>query len=208
MTRNLALALAVTTAMAACGRGADEGAIPDARAPSASTATPPSAEPTLPAANTAAGFLARAALVDLYEQRSAQIALDRSLNADVRRFAQLMLDDHGRMAREAQAAASAQNISVAAPTRPDGRRQDLLSALHDAGADDFDDRYIDQQTEAHDNALQLMREYADTGDNPALKDWARRTAPALENHLQMVKALDRGQADDPAGANLPRAQDR
>ena len=73
----------------------------------------------------------------------------------------------------------------------DGPRRELLGDLRAASGGDFEDRYIDQQIEAHDNALRVLREYAETGDNPALRDWARRTAPRLENHRQMAHALHR-----------------
>ena len=35
----------------------------------------------------------------------------------------------------------------------------------------------------------LFERYAKGGDNPKLKDWAGKTLPALQHHLEMAQAL-------------------
>jgi putative membrane protein len=202
--------LAALSLLAACDRGSDA-----PRSAEAAT-SPPGVEPApglapaadvgaeLPPAGSAAGFLERVAIIDQFETQAGQLALQATHNADVRRFAQLMVDDHARIGREGLAVATAQQLNAPAAGRLDAPRQELLDALRDSRAEDFDKRYIEQQIEAHQNALQLLREFADTGDNPALKDWARRTAPAIENHLQMAGALERGPAAGAAGGAVQR----
>ena len=196
---------AVLSLLAACSRSegaADSGASEGAASAAGETAAP-AGEAPLPPASAAAGFLQRTAIVDQFEIESAELVLQRTQNADVRRFAQRMIDDHGRIRQETQALAAAQHLS-GPPARLDSPRQGMINALRDARLEDFDRRYIQQQVEAHENALQLLREFADTGDSPALKDWARRTAPAIENHLQMAKALERGPADGAAAGVAQR----
>jgi putative membrane protein len=194
-------ALSVLAALSACERREKASAASGSAVPSAGSSQAP-----MPSASTAAGFLARAAMIDLFEVQSAQVALERTRNADVRRFAQQTAADHGRTSQELQALATAGQVAFAAPTRLDAPRAEMLTALRDAGPEAFDARYIEQQVEAHNNILPLLREYADNGDNPALQDWARRTAPTIENHLQMAQALGRGPAAAPAGAEQPAGQ--
>jgi putative membrane protein len=66
-----------------------------------------------------------------------------------------------------------------------------MNELAAAAPEAFDARYIDQQIEAHEAALGLMQTYARAGDNEAVRAWASRTAPAIENHLQMARGLKR-----------------
>lgn len=157
-------------------------------------------DPALPAANTAAGFVTRAALSDMYEIESSRLALAQSQSNEVKRFAQMMIDAHTGTTREALDLVRTQNLSIAPPPSLDRAGSDRIADLRSAAPTDFDDRYIDQQTEAHQRALTLMRDYERSGDNAAFRTWAGRTATAIEGHLTMARALDAGTADDAAGA--------
>jgi len=209
MGRSVALpaTLVFALALVACGRD-DEAAPVTAEAPQtaaeAQTAAAPGLpadEAALPAASTAQGFLARAALSDMYEIAASQLVLERTQNADVRRYAQMMVQDHTRTSNEAQAAARTESIAFTAPTALDARRQGLVQQLRGEDGADLDERYIEQQVAAHEEALALMREYASGGDNAALKAWATRTAPMIENHLQMARAMDEAESRPATGSN-------
>ena len=45
------------------------------------------------------------------------------------------------------------------------------------------------QVDAHKDAVSLFQRYAKGGDNPDLKDWAGKTLPALQHHLEMAQNL-------------------
>ena len=45
------------------------------------------------------------------------------------------------------------------------------------------------QVSAHKDAVSLFERYAKSGDDPKLKDWAGKTLPALQHHLQMAQDL-------------------
>jgi len=213
--RTVLLVAAATTVLAVAGCNRTE-------TQTESTATTPAADATVTTTqtttdtsaagetamaepNTVAGFVQRAALSDMYEIESSRLALERSQSQEVRRFAQMMIDGHTATTREAQAAIRAQNLTITAPTSLDRAGSDRIADLRSAPAADFDDRYLDQQTEAHEQALALMRGYAEGGDNPAFQQWAGRTAPVIEEHLRMVRALDDSPADDAEGATAPTA---
>jgi putative membrane protein len=48
------------------------------------------------------------------------------------------------------------------------------------------------QISAHKDAVSLFERYAKGGDNPELKEWAGKTLPALQHHLDMAQGLDKG----------------
>jgi predicted outer membrane protein len=41
------------------------------------------------------------------------------------------------------------------------------------------------------DAVSLFERYAQGGDNAKLKDWAGKTLPALQHHLQMAEQMDK-----------------
>ncbi len=141
-------------------------------------------------------FVEKAAISDMYEIESSRLALERSTVQPVKDFAQMMIDAH--TATSAELTSLVSGAGVMAPTAMDNDHMGKLDELRNASAEDFDDKYIDQQTEAHENALDLLRDYSDDGQNTGLQAFAAKTAPAVEQHLQQVKALDDSPADDQA----------
>jgi len=140
------------------------------------------------------GYVTNAAIGDLYEIQSSQLALQRSQSQGVRAFAQQMIADHTMTSNQLRPLAQQAGVSV--PSALDARRQEMMQNLQSASADDFDDRYIDQQTAAHQEALTLHRGYADRGDNAQLRTLAGQVAPRVEQHLQHIQQLDQSSADD------------
>jgi putative membrane protein len=146
-------------------------------------------------------FVKDAAIAGMYEVEASKMALTRAMNPDVKAAAQKIIADH----TAANAALKALVDSGAAPgplpTVMDERRKGMMDNLRGAAAKDFDDRYLDQQTMAHHEALLAFNGYAKAGDNAQLKAFAAVTAPKLEHHAEMVTKLDRStNADDEAGA--------
>jgi putative membrane protein len=141
-------------------------------------------------------YVEKAAVSDMYEIESSRLALERSTVQPVKDFAQMMIDAHTATSTEMSGLVSGAGIMP--PTALDNDHMGKMDQLREASAEDFDDRYIDQQTAAHEAALDLHRDYADGGQNAALQAFAAKTAPAVEQHLQQVKALDDSPADDKA----------
>jgi putative membrane protein len=141
-------------------------------------------------------YIEKAAIGDMYEIESSRLALEKSTVQPVKDFAQMMIDAHTATSTEMSGLVS--GAGVMPPSALDSDHMGKMDQLREASAEDFDDRYIDQQTAAHEAALDLHRDYADGGQNAALQAFAAKTAPAVEQHLQQVKALDDSPADDQA----------
>jgi putative membrane protein len=146
-------------------------------------------------------FVKDAAIGGMYEVEASQLALKRAMNADVKAAAQMIIDDHTAANKALKALVDSGAAPGPLPTALDERRKGMIDNLKGAAAKDFDDRYLDQQTMAHHEALLAFNGYAKTGDNAELKAFAAETAPKLEHHAEMVTKLDRStNADDEAGA--------
>jgi len=198
----VAAAAVLMLSVSGCGRDTDS---PDAPPPAETPA--PAAQPPVPSADTAAGLAVRTALSDLYEIESGRLARERSRDNDVKRFAQMMLDDHARTSNEVRAMLAQQAVNAELPTQLDAEHRNRLAALEAAAPAEFDHRYIDQQIAAHETALALLRGHARNGDNQVFRDWASRTAPTIENHLQMARGLKRAPAGETAGDAANQAGD-
>lgn len=151
-------------------------------------------------------FVKDAAIGGMYEIEASKLAVKRSMSPSVKAAAQMIIDDHAAADAQLKALVAAGKAPGPLPTALDERRKGMLDNLAGAATKDFDDRYLDQQTMAHHEALLAFNGYAKAGDNPDVKAFAAETAPKLEHHAEMVTKLDRStNADDEAGAGKPAA---
>ncbi len=146
-------------------------------------------QPTLAGRTTAPGFVARATLSDLYEIESSRLALERTQSATVRAYAQMMVDAHTGTSRQLTELLRTSGSQITPQTSLDREGSDRMADLRSAPAERFDALYLEQQAEAHQTTLALMRDYASGGDTPVLQAFARQTAPIVEQHLTQVRTL-------------------
>jgi len=152
------------------------------------TTPPPSADQIQPAGITAPqDFANKAGPAGLFEIQSSQLALKMSQNADIKTFAQKMIDDHTKAADDLKAAAAKDGVTVPAALDADGTTN--LQKLQGAKAADFDALYVQMQTDAHIAAVGLYAGYAQNGQAGAIKDHATKTLPTLKMHLQMAEQI-------------------
>lgn len=140
-------------------------------------------------ANTIEGYVPNAAMGDMYEIMAADIALERSQNAEVKRLATMIKTDHADASNRFKAVIGALNPPMTPPADLDERRQGLIDNLRSAGAADFDRVYLDQQVAAHGEALTLHRGFSDNTEAPTLAEHARSVVPKIEGHLRMAEQL-------------------
>lgn len=135
-------------------------------------------------------FVTEAAKGDMFEIASSKLALERSDEA-TKTFAQQMIDDHTKTSSELKALVADHNIDVKLPTEMTAVEQKMLTKLHGLQGSDFTKRYQADQVEAHKNAVDLFKRYANGGDQADVKAWAASTLPTLQHHLDMAKALNK-----------------
>lgn len=132
------------------------------------------------------GFVTAAAVSDMYEVTAGKVALERSDSADVKAFAQQMIDAHTKTTKTLKGLLP---TTIVPPMAVDSRRQGMLDDLRGAKGADFDHRYVTQQVAAHKEADILMRGYAKDGDNAGIKKFANETDQAVKMHLSMAQKL-------------------
>ena len=139
-------------------------------------------------------FVEKTALSNMFEIEAGQLALERSKVQPVKDFAKMLVEAHTTAAGELQSLSA--SAAVTPPTALNNEFTAKLEALRQAKVEDFDDVYIDQQTEAHENALSLVKDYAMNGKDVGLRAFAAKLAQIVDAHLIKVRALDKSPADD------------
>jgi putative membrane protein len=134
-------------------------------------------------------FIKEAAMSDMLEIEAAKVAQQKG-NADEKTFADHMIADHTKTSSELKGMVDGE-LKGSIPTALDDSSQKKLDKLKDAKPEDFAGEYDPMQVSAHKDAVSLFDRYAKGGDNSKLKDWAGKTLPALQHHLEMAQAMDK-----------------
>jgi len=198
VNRALVLAAAATAALslAACQKQKDQAATAasdaansppvSATQDAASAAVGATSASTMGAVNTDA-FVTGLVTSGMYEIQAGKIAATKAQSAAVKTFAKMMVTDHTAMSKAADPAVKASGKPV--PTELDERRKGLIDNLNGAKPADFDKEYLNQQEAAHKEALDLLKGYADHGDDAGLKTVASGAIAKVQEHLDKVHEL-------------------
>ena len=130
----------------------------------------------------AAGYMAMAGAGDMWEIESSKAFMAKSDNADLKKFAQMMVDNHTQSTEKIKTAAKTAGLTPPAP-KLDADQQRMLDEIKTADAASVDAVYMRHQATAHQKALELHQGYAANGDNDALKKAAGDIAPVVQKHI-------------------------
>jgi putative membrane protein len=139
-------------------------------------------------------FIKEAATSDMLEIEAAKVAQQKG-NADEKKFAEQMITDHTKTSSELKGMVPA-DMTSAIPASLDDSSQKKLDKLRNAEPKDFAGDYDPMQVSAHKDAVSLFERYAQGGENTKLKDWAGKTLPALQHHLQMAEQMNDNRKKD------------
>ncbi|MGE0595807.1 MAG: DUF4142 domain-containing protein [Hyphomonadaceae bacterium] len=181
MVRTKFFAAAATLALvAACGQQAQQ----------AETTPPPMAEAPVmnQASMSEAQFVQVAANLSAFEVEAAELAAERA-TADVKAFAEQMQREHQTASQELTQLAPTLGMQAPAPALDSEHQQDLAQLQSLNGAE-FDDAYLDQQVETHENTVRTFEDYAQNGAPGPLRDWAQAALPKLQQQLTQAQSLE------------------
>lgn len=133
-------------------------------------------------------FTTAAASGNTLEIETSRLALEKAQNADVKSFAQMMVDDHTKVGEQMKTTLQAAGLP-SPPATMTPKHQDMADKLKAVGVAEFDTQYVAVQLKAHDEAINVFSNYAKSGDNAQLKQFAEATLPSLEKHKAMAEDL-------------------
>ncbi|UBV42994.1 DUF4142 domain-containing protein [Deinococcus taeanensis] len=132
-------------------------------------------------------FMEVATMSNLAEIATSRLALQKSSNAAVRAYAQMMITHHTRAQAELNQLAASKGVTLTDKPGADQRLQgNKLSALSGSA---FDAEYKKVQIQGHQMILNLIQTYRSIGKDPATLAYAAKTQPVVQMHLTQAQAL-------------------
>jgi putative membrane protein len=130
-------------------------------------------------------FWTKAAQGGMAEVELAKLALQKSQNADVKKFAQTMVTDHTKANNELKTLAAKKSVVLPTDIGSHKSTMDDLSKLSGA---DFDKAYVDAMVEDHEEDVDLFDDNTDNSDAD-IKAFTTKTLPTLKSHLEIIKGI-------------------
>lgn len=125
---------------------------------------------------------------NMAEVDAGKMALEKSQSAEVKKFAQQMVDDHTKALGEVQALATAKNVTL-----PDGAgamAKTKATALKALSGTLFDKEYAKRAGVGdHESTVKLLQKMQKDGKDSDLKALAGKMLPTVEQHLEMARSL-------------------
>jgi putative membrane protein len=152
----------------------------------ASSATASSSSST--SANADQDFIANAAKGNRAEVTLGKMVASKTKDPSVRQFAQQMVKDHGAALNELTQLAQSKNITL-----PEGLPDDataLQSKLSSASGKALDKDYMDSMVDDHKKDVSEFQDASQNAKDPDVKQWAAKTLPTLQAHLQKAEQID------------------
>ena len=134
-------------------------------------------------------FADAAAKSDAFEIATSELASTSASAAKVKTYAASMIKMHNESTAKLKATTAGLTPAIVPDAALTPDQQGTLDGLKGKTGKDFDTAYAAAQVEAHTATLAKLKDYAATGDVPALKTFATGMVPTVTAHLNMAKGL-------------------
>ena len=125
---------------------------------------------------------------NMAEIDAGKMALEKSQSAEVKKFAQQMVDEHGSSLADVQALARAKNVTL--PDGPGAMAKTKAMALKALSGNLFDTEYAKRAGVGdHESTVKLLQKMQKDGKDSDLKALAGKMLPTVEHHLEMAREL-------------------
>jgi putative membrane protein len=159
----------------------DTSAQPNSGATSSSVASSPSSNPDQE-------FVTKAAQGNSAEVELGKIVAAKSKDPSVKQFAQMMVKDHTTALNELQELAQTKNLNFNDDLPDDAKS--LQQKLSSDTGKQLDKDYMDGMVEDHRKDVQEFTDKSQNAKDPDVKQWASKTLPTLQKHLEKAQQID------------------
>jgi putative membrane protein len=132
-------------------------------------------------------FLNEAAEGGMAEVELGKLATTKAASPEVKKFGQLMVDDHSKAGNELKALASKKGLTL--PTETDSSHKATIDDLRNRVGADFDKEYVESMYEDHTHDVAAFEEESRSATDPDVRAFASKTLPTLRKHLEMITAI-------------------
>ena len=126
------------------------------------------------------------AMANMAEVEAGKLAQSKSQNAEVKTFAQQMIDDHGKGLQEVQTLAQSKGVTL--PTELDAKHKAMAAKLEKMTGDAFDREYMKTGgVKAHKDTLAMLKKHEKAAKDADVKALAGKMIPTVEQHLKAAE---------------------
>ncbi len=177
--------LLLGAAIAACFSAAPLAA--QAKAPAATMNTP--AAPALAKADEK--IVIGMAQANIAEVEAGKLAVSKTQNADVKAFAQQMIDDHTKALADVTTLAQSKGVTL--PTEPDAKHKAMAAKLGKLSGDKFDKAYMAQAgVQDHTKVEAALKKDEAKAKDADVKALLAKMLPTVEQHLHNATEMKSG----------------
>ena len=133
------------------------------------------------------GFVREAASGGMMEVELGRYASKHAADPEVMRFGERMVADHSKANDELKRIAERESIVM--PTEKAVDQDALVKKLTALKGAEFDREYMKAMVEDHESDVAKFREMSESATTPAVKAFAQKTLPTLQQHLKMAKEI-------------------
>lgn len=130
-------------------------------------------------------FVKTAAEGGMAEVKLGHLAQEKGASQTVKDFGARMVADHSKANDELKGIASSKNVSL--PDSLSTKDQTLYDRLSKLSGPQFDREYIHAMVRDHEQDVAEFRRESQSASDPAIKDFASKTLPTLEEHLKLAR---------------------
>ncbi|SUC48645.1 DUF4142 domain-containing protein [Pantoea agglomerans] len=128
------------------------------------------------------------AQANINEIAAAKIAQNKTQSAEVKTFAQKMVEDHGSALTKVQAVAKQKEVTL--PTAPDAKHKAMADKLEKQSGGAFDKMYMENAgIMDHKMVLSTLKSDATKIKDPDVKALADAHTPVVEQHLKSAQHM-------------------
>ena len=132
-------------------------------------------------------FVNKIGASNMMEIEMAKLAQTNGASQEVKDFGKTLETEHTAVLSTLRGVAAAQNINM-----PQAMTTDQSMHVQDMAAKkgaDFDKEFINMMVEGHEKSIASFKDAAAGNENNQVKDFAQKTLPALQKHLDRAKAI-------------------
>jgi len=132
-------------------------------------------------------FMNEAAPGGMAEVELGKLAAAKAENAEVKAFAQKMVEDHSKAGDELKQLAAQKKVMLPPDVMP--KHKEIMDTLSKLNGADFDKEYVKAMVAAHEKDVAAFENVSKTAVDADVKAFATKTLPTLKMHFEMIKAL-------------------
>lgn len=133
-----------------------------------------------------ADFVANTVAANYGEIKFAELANQRSANAEVKQIASALIADHTKTLGELKAYAQSKSITV--PVEADDEAIRKTERFSDEAGKDFDKKWCREMMDRHEESINKFEKRLDKTEDPELKALINKTLPTLRAHHDKIEA--------------------